>query len=231
MNSLKNFLVVAFTLLIVSSYAQCNEYFPIKANQSWTYENYNRKDKLQGSQKQKVTEYESTSTGFKAVMQVDAFDKKGRELTSGELEIICENGILHFDMRRFISEEQLKAMESYELEIEAENLEYPSDLKKGKALEDGSITVTAKNSPIPIKITVNIIDRMAQGIESIETPAGTFEAMKISGKSVIENQMGVNMTFEFEQNEWIAKDVGMVKSESFRKGKLESYTLLVDRGD
>jgi hypothetical protein len=213
----------------IQTYSQCNDYYVLEMGLEWEYESFNAKGKTTGKQHQKVTKYEVTSSGFKANLQVDMVDKKGKELTSGELELTCEDGVMQFDMRKFVPEEQLKALGSYEMKVEAENLEYPSNLSVGQTLKDGSITVTTVGSPMQMKITVNIVQRKVEAIESITTPAGTFEAMKISSKSIIKNQMGISMTFEFDQIEWLAKEVGMVKSESFKKGKLNSYSLLVKR--
>ena len=82
---------------------------------------------------------------------------------------------------------------------------------------------------MPMKIKMDIIDRKVEAMETITTPAGTFETYKITSKSIMKNQMGISMTFEFDNVEWLAKEVGVVKSESFRKGKSNGYTLLVKR--
>lgn len=229
MNKIKWLLSVACIVLFQFGNAQCNVYFPLDEGVEWTYENYDTKGKVEGSQTQKVSEFNSTSNGYKATMDVTAFDKKGKEVTSGSLEITCDKGKLLFDMRKFIPEEQMKAFSSYEMEIQATNLEYPSNLKQGTTLEDGQITMTANGSPIPIKMEVNIINRTVVAKEKITTAAGTFDAFKIESTSVIKNQMGINMTFEFEQIEWVAEGTGMIKNESYRKGKLQGYTELISK--
>lgn len=229
MNTLWKFLftlVALFTFQLVS--AQCHDYFQFTEGKSWTYENYNDKDKLQGSQQQEVTAFEETDGGYAATLNVKSFDKKGNESGDGELEMICDNGTFTFDMRRFVSEEQMSAMENFAVEVEAENLTYPSDLEPGQSLPDGSITVTAVGTTVPMKITINITDRKVESMESVSTPMGDFDALKITSNSTMTNQMGINMTFEFEQVEWIAKEVGMVKSESYRKGKMQGYSVLTE---
>jgi hypothetical protein len=115
------------------------------------------------------------------------------------------------------------------MKVEGENLEYPSTLSVGQSLKDGTITVTAENSPMPINITLNILNRKVEAKETITTPLGTFETFKITSNSVMKTKMGISMTMEYESTEWLAKDVGVVKSESFRKGKSMGYTLLVKR--
>lgn len=227
MNTLWKFLfsLVAFFAFQLAS-AQCHEYFQFAEGKSWTYENFNDKDKLQGSQLQMVTAFEERGNGYTATLNVKSFDKKGEEAGDGELEMTCDDGTFTFDMRRFVSEEQMSALENFAVEVEAENLTYPSDLQPGQSLPDGSITVTAVGTTVPMKITVNITNRKVEAVESVSTPAGDFDALKITSNSTMTNQMGINMTFEFEQVEWIAREVGMVKSESYRKGKMQGYTVL-----
>jgi hypothetical protein len=210
-------------------YSQCNEYFSMKEGTEWEYESFDKKGKSSGKQHQKVTQYNSTANGYEATLSMDISDKKGENVMSGELEMSCKDGVYYFDMRKFIPEEQLQMLGSYEMKVEGENLEYPSTLSVGQSLKDGTITVTAENSPMPINITLNILNRKVEAKETITTPLGTFETFKITSNSVMKTKMGISMTMEYESTEWLAKDVGVVKSESFRKGKSMGYTLLVKR--
>ncbi len=229
MKNLRYFAFLIITLLSLQAYSQCNEYYPLRDGLEWTYESYNTKGKLQSTQHQKVTAFASTNNGFNATVEMDIKDEKGKDITKGELEMKCNDGVFYFDMRKFIPEEQLKAMGDMEIQVEADNLEYPNGLSVGKSLKDGSITLTTIGGAIPMKIKVDIIDRKVEAMESITTPAGTFETYKITSKSIMKNQMGITMTFEYNNIEWLAKEVGVVKSESFRKGKSQGYTLLVKR--
>ena len=117
-------------------------------------------------------------------------------------------------MRKFVNEEQFEALKSYDLKVEAENLEYPSNPAPGTKLKDGKITITASGAPIPMKMIVNIVDRLVVGNEKVTTPFGSFDCLKIKSKTLMETQMGMNMKFEYDQIEWIAKNVGMVKNET-----------------
>ncbi len=225
-HSLKNLLSLALVLSSFLGISQCNPYFDINEGSTWSYENFNHKDKLQGSQTQTVSSYEKSSNGYEALLAVVSRDKKGKEIGNGELEIICENGILKFDMRRFVPEEQMQAMENFAVEVEGNNLEYPAELSAGMNLPDGDITVTAVGTAVSMNINVEITERKVVGSETVSTPAGDFEAFKITSKSTVTSKMGMSLTFEFDQIEWITRGVGMVRSESYRKDKLQGYTVL-----
>ncbi len=226
----QNTLILLFSLFLLahSGLSQCNQYFQFEEGKSWAYETYDGKGKLQGKQTQKVTKYSSSSTGFEATVAVQSLDKKGKELADGELEISCDGGVVKFDMRKFIQKEQVEALEAYDVEVVAEDLEYPSDLAAGTQLKDGIITITASGAPIKMEMQVRIVDRVVEKKETVITAAGTFDCWKIKGKTKIENQMGMNMKFEYDLVEWITEGVGLVRSESYDKGKLKSYTVVAE---
>ncbi len=227
MKNLFLLLVLSVTpIFFNSAFAQCNNYFPLKKGASWDYDNFNDKGKLEGMSRQEVTSFQENTNGFSAGMQVTAFDKKGKEISQGDLVIKCESGNLEFDMRNFLPEEQLKSLQGYDIRVDADNLDYPNELSQGQSLPDGSITIQAKGAPMTIKIHLDIIDRKVVKKEKITSPAGAFDCWKITSRMVMKNQMGVNMTFEYTAAEWIAEGTGMVRNESYKKGKLNGYTLL-----
>ncbi|MBX2894972.1 MAG: hypothetical protein KF763_06000 [Cyclobacteriaceae bacterium] len=219
------FILLAFASLVV--HAQCNEYYVLNEGTEWVYETYSTKNKLTGKTQQSVKSFDKTPTGFTAIVTSVLFNEKGKEQTRGDIEMVCSNGTFLIDMRRFISEEQQKMFASYKMAVQSENLELPSNLSVGQTLKDGSITLTAEGSPLPMKMSVTVYDRKVEGKETITTPAGIFECFKIASKSKVNTQMGITMNLNFSSTEWFALKVGMVKSESFDKnGKSSGYTQL-----
>lgn len=228
MRKLSLLFVFVFSTLFVR--AQCNEYYIFQEGSEWEYENFNAKGKLTGRNNQKVTSYSKTADGFVATVNSVMNDEKGKEIMKGDLEFKCDKGTMYIDMRNFISEEQLKAFQNYEMKIESDNLEIPSKLNVGDNLGEGSVTVTASGAPFPMKMNLKITDRKVEAKESLTTPAGTFECFKISSKTTVQNQMGVTMTIQLSSVEWIAPKVGLVKTESYNKnGKLNGSTVLSKR--
>lgn len=221
-------LIALFSSLFV--FAQCNDYYVIDEGSEWTYENFNGKGKSAGKNQQKVTAFQKTANGFKATVHSVMTDQKGKNMMEGDLEMSCENGIMIIDMRKFLPEEQMKAFSSYEMQMESENLELPSKLAVGQTLKNGSIKMTSVGSPMAMTMEVTISERKVVAKESITTPAGTFQCYKITSKSNSKMHMGINMSFDFGNTEWIAEKVGMVKSESTdKKGNPGGSTVLISR--
>lgn len=221
--------VVVLLAFSGNGFAQCNEFYQFKEGSEWEMESYDAKGKLSGTNRQKVISYQGSSNSFTAKVHSTVMDKKGKEVMQGDLDFKCQDGTMIIDMRNFINEEQMKAFQNYEMQMQGENLEVPNTISVGQTLKDGSITMTAANSPIPMNMSVSITDRKVVGKESITTPAGTFDCYKITSNSTVKTKMAIGMTIEFSTIEWLAPKVAVVKSESYRKGKLQGYSLLTKR--
>lgn len=218
-------LLVAYTTL--AARAQCNEFYQFTQGSEWEYQSLNAKGKVTGKNHQKVNSLEKTSNGFTAIVNSIFYDDKGKETMKGDLTYKCENNVMYIDMKNFISDEQLQAFKNYEMKVESENLEMPSSLSMGQTLKDGSVTVEAVGSGLPMTMTVNITDRKVAGKETITTPSGTYECYKITSNMTMQTQMGIKMNVNMSAIDWIALKVGTVKSESYNKsGKLMGTTLL-----
>ena len=215
--------ILLITLMATGlSWSQCHDYYDFKEGTTWQYSNYNQKGKPLGKSSQAVTGYTATSDGYAATIEVVSEDKKGEKTESMELAWECKNGVMLFDMKKFFPQEQMEGSEDMELAISGENLEFPSGLSIGDDLEDAEVKMNFGSEGMALNMTVNITNRFVEGKESITTEAGTFDCLKIS--STITTKM--MMKVEMQSIEWIAPGVGMVRSESFRKGKLMGYTEL-----
>lgn len=201
------------------AWSQCNPFYNLKQGSEWELTSYNAKDKVTGRQVNQLKSLEETSDGWKAVIYFKSYDKKDELVYEKEVELECANGVIKMDMERFIPEETLQAFRDMEMTIEVDNLEWPSDLDVGKTLDDGSINITGNI----MNMSVDVTDRKVEGKESIITPAGTFETFKVTYK--VRTKM--MMSSEGNSVDYIAEDVGLVRSETYNKnGKLVGYTLL-----
>lgn len=186
--------------------------------------NYDKKDKLTGITIQTVKEIKVTGNMTEWTIGTVSKDEKGKEVSSGDLRMSCEEGIFKMDMKNFIDEETLKGFEGMEVTMDATDLDYPGDLSAGQTLKDGNVTIKVTNAGMPIMtMVVKIYDRKVEAIEDITTPAGTFSCYKMT--STIETK--TMFTMIVKSTEWMAKKVGSVRSETYDKaGKLMGYMVL-----
>ncbi len=212
--------------------AQCNPFFDYNEGTSLTLTTYNSKGKEEASQK--MTIVDKTSSGSREVLKTDItlYDKKGEEMFSNQIEMICEDGVFRMDLSRF-APPGMEQVEGMSISYEGEGVTVPSELSVGKSLPDGnfSMKVNSDNPALAGMMggtSVAITDRKVVAKESITTPAGTFDCFKITSNTAVSTKMmGMTRTMETSSIEWISEEVGMVRTESYdKKDKLSSYTEL-----
>ena len=151
------------------------------------------------------------------------FDDKGAEIMTADLTMECRNGIFTFSMDNYLNEEMLAAVGDYEFSIEGDNLEFPANMKAGDVLKDGKISLTVEGMAM-LNMVTTVHNRKVEAVEEITTEAGTFECFKVS-YDVLTDAM---IDMRTKGIEWIAKDVGAVRTETYNKsGKLTGYSELI----
>lgn len=214
-----------FSLLSTKGVSQCsNPYFQLKSGTFMATENYDDKGKLLGRAESRVTELTETADGFDAIISYKVFDKKDKIISEGSYKCECSNGEIRIEMKAFVPQESMQAYKDMEVEIISEDLQLPAVLAVGQELPDANFQLKTTNSPVPMNMTFNMTDRKVEGKESITTPLGTFDCLKISSNTQSKMVM-VNMNFKTIQ--YMAEKYGAVKTESYKSnGTLTGYTIL-----
>ena len=219
------FILFLATYLAPVALAQCDKLFDYKEGTSWEWSYYDKKGKFSSKTIQKVEEYKDLSNGFAVTLSVVNSDNKGEQMPPQSLDMTCKDGTIYFDMKKFVPDDYLKdSEEGMAIDIKGENLEMPITMKPGDVLKDASVTmkIGSGDSPVNINMTVSIYDRKVEGEETLNTPAGEFDCSIISQtiktKTIVSIEMG--------SKEWYSPGVGVIKSESYRKGKMTGYSIL-----
>jgi len=226
---MKNLIKILGPVMLMLGWIQltaqdCEPYFLDIQGAEIEMSSYDKKDKLTGVTTSTVKEIKTTGNTAEWTVNVVSRDDKGKEFTSGDLRMTCEDGIFKMDMRNFLDDEVLKGFEGMEVTMDATDLEYPNVLVPGQTLPDGSITVKIGNQGVSMmNMVVKIYDRKVEAIEDITTPAGTFSCYKMTQTVETKTMFKIVVT----STDWIAKKIGTVRSESYDKnGKLTSYTVM-----
>jgi hypothetical protein len=214
-------LISLFFLSAVKLKAQdCTYYFPQKQGAEIEMKSYSDKDKVTSTSKSKVLEV----TGGSIKVANEILDDKGKSVAKSEYTVTCKNGEFVMDMSSYLKGVNMDAYKDMDVKVETEDLHMPASLKAGDVLDDGEMTVKVTNQGFPMmNMKVKIYNRKVEKMESITTPAGTFECAKIT----YDIDSKVVFAMSLKGVEWISKNVGVVRSESYNsKGKLQGYTLL-----
>ena len=227
MKKLLTFLTLPFLFFNFSSDSgDCDRLIFFKEGSTTTLTNYDGNGKLMGSNTLSFKNIAKTAKGVKVTAVSQHFDKKGKATSSSEIFLRCEDGTLYFDMNTMLGE-MGEAYKDFNVTIEGINKEIPSNLEVGKILNDAEIKVSVKTkdgTPMPMMdMLVKIFNRKVEAIESVTSPAGTWECYKISEDTEMKSIIKVKS----KSTTWFSYDVGMVKTETYDdKGKLTGRTLL-----
>jgi uncharacterized protein YfdQ (DUF2303 family) len=201
----------------------CPMYYPDKENTQMEYKQYDKKGGLSGSSIQKITSIKKTAASTEIAVSAESFDAKGKSLGTANLKARCEGGVFYVDMSTYLNMQSTEAYKDMEMSVEGGNLEMPSGMKAGDALKDGNLKMSFSSGGMTImNMTVSITNRKVEAVENVTTPAGTFECYKISYD--IATKVGITM--KMNSVEWYANKVGMIKSETYKDGKLMGSNVL-----
>lgn len=220
----KLLVLVVITILSFEVYSQnCDLYIPFEEGTILSYSNYNPKGKTIGESRQTlISRTEETGATVFVIRQENLSDKKSQPV---DLKYRCEGDRFVVDMSSFLDPNQQESYKDMKVDITFESIDIPTGVKPGTALKDGNIIMNiVSDSPVNISTKIYITNRKVDAIENITTPAGTFECLKISQTTTTD--MGI-MKLTFNTVEWMAKNVGTVKSETYNKqNKMVGYQLL-----
>lgn len=203
----------------------CNTFFPFKSSTKMEITQYDKKGKKSTVTQTTIGDVTKNDGRGEAEMTTTVSDKNGKELHVGEYIVTCKEDGYEVDVANMLNPGLLKGTYGMEVDITGEPLFFPNDLAVGNDLKDGSTEILVRSSGVKIMtITVDLTNRKVTGQESITTSAGTFDCYKIEYNADI--KMGF-MKMNYNEIQWIAQGVGVVKSEVYnKKGKLENSSEL-----
>lgn len=223
---MKNKILLAILCICISPFVfsqhNCNNYYPLKDGASFQITTYDKKDKQTSVVDYKIKDVTDSSEGKTATIHGSVKDKKDKEISEMEFKVTCKDNKISVDFNSLMSPQMTEQFKDMDIDITGTNLEWPNDLSVGQKLPDSNVKMKISMAGMIMNFSVDITDRKVIGSEKITTPAGTFDCMVITYDTQV--NMGVKQTTSSKQ--WIAKDVGMVKQEDYKNGKVMDTSLL-----
>jgi len=161
-------------------------------------------------------------------------DNNGDVLNQGVLQTSCEDGDFFMKSVNHTSLPNVTKLISSNVNLMAEALDYPDTFSDAFSstfkMDGGEFTIHPKKDKKDF-VKVRVFNRSYDKNEKITTPAGTFDASKITySLEVYDSESKETKTFK--NIEWYAPGAGIVRSEAHDKdGKLENYTVLASLSD
>lgn len=217
-------MLMAFTISNETSNG-CDGYYLVEKGVTLEYKDYNAKDKFLGSQQSTITDLAEVDGVLNATIHSVSKDEKDKVTTEGDFKFTCKDGEINIDMKSMLDQQMTEGFKDMEMSIDQSNLTYPSKFTVGQTLPDGTLTMKVSSSGMVIMTMVmQVVDRKVEAFESVTTPAGTFECVKLSQTNKMDMGMMKTTTKSID---WFTLGLGSVRHESYDKnGALESYHVL-----
>lgn len=194
----------------------CAHYLFLQKNKTIEMTIYNKKGEVSAKQVYQVSDVSTSGGVAKGSLSTEMFDKNGKSMARSNSTVQCNGGVMMVNMKMMLPQQQAS---QFKMEAKAETdnmfLEYPAKMAAGDALKDGNMTMEMNTSGLPSTATIVITDRKVEGRESVTTPAGTWDAYKITYKGKMTMKMGpIPVNTNLDGTEWFVPDFGIVKTES-----------------
>lgn len=203
-------------------------YMPLKKDIFFEHTHYDKKGKVTVINRNNISDIVQTPTGYKATVAVEVLDDKEKVLKKSSFSYECDGEVVKLDMISMMDPSINESISNLDVELSGDAFIIPSDLRPGQELPDAQLEIKAFSGGMKIMtIRQTVTDRKVEGTETITTPAGTFECIKMTQNT----EFNMLVTKSTKNVLWYAIGVGLVKSETFnRNGKLEGSSLLTTFG-
>lgn len=191
-------------------------------------DSYNARGKKEGTIKYHFADVRSEDGMTVIDIELESLSSKGKTEYTNKYSIKCSGDELIIDTESLINEEQSKAMEAYEMTFTGTGIQMPGKLSVGQKLKDASLKGRGNVSTVPVTTDITMANRQVTSKETITVPYGQFDAYKITSDFRMKTVSVIPITMEYQSVSYRVPGVMWdLKSETYRKGKLMSYTELV----
>jgi hypothetical protein len=227
---MKQLCLLALTLFAAFySYAQdCKNYYFMTSNAKVQMTMYDKKGKETGVQTWTIADVKNNGSAFTSTVSTVFTDEKGKEITKSNGTYICDGGVLKADIKMSMPQGHIQG-NSAEAKMDAAYIEYPPGMAAGQALKDANFEMDTETSGMKSHVTFKQTNRKVADKEKITTPAGSWDAYKITydGFFKIKMMIGIGVPMNMKVTEWFVPNFGIVKSETYDKnGKLMGSSAL-----
>ncbi len=228
------FTVCAFAGLAAAN-AQDNllQFFPNNEGTQLVSKCYDANHNLQGTMTMTVTKNYEYFDGQELDIVYVMADANGNTLNQGKIDAQYMDGTFMMDMKSNALSPSVGQYIGMMTELSDDFLDYPNLfadpmlLQSDFEMDGGSFTIRSADNKDVIA-TVRKYGRQIEGTEQVTTPAGTFDATKISFSiEVTGHEKGEKATYR--GMEWYSSGAGIVRSEIYdTHHNLLDYTVLAE---
>ncbi len=218
---------------IISAQDDCMALFPTTEGATMTSKSYDGNNNLITTTTYTVGEIQDNYYSGSAQISFQSVDPMGNIVDQGSLETRCDDGNFYLKSlnRMMFPESQGLLLEN--IELMGNFLDYPNTFSSPYPFDntfemDGAeFTIKSKDKDGEF-VRVRVYNRDYEKNEDVTTPAGKFDAAKISYMVEVYDS-ATKESKEYKGIEWYALESGIVRSELYdRDNNLQAYSVVTD---
>lgn len=223
------FLLICLTALTGGRAQDCLG-VTFKSGMNYEISTFNAKDKPTGKITYQVKDVRQENGATVMDITAQFRDEQGKQQNAYTIRYTCTGDELMADMAGMMQSMQNNTMKDMEMRLKTNKLVYPGKLTVGQKLSDGQMQadMVGKGSTV-MEMSMTMSNRQVESQDAITTPAGTFDAYKVTSNMNFENRMmGIPIRGSMRVVSYrAANQLFDIRSETYNKnGKLMGYTLL-----
>lgn len=220
---MKTKLLVFLLLIPMLLFSQNNSdpYFLMRKGGVLEFINYNEDGEKVCSIITTITDVVGDFGNGKIEFTTKFIDNDGENMGSNDNSVL-ETKVETKDGKAFVEMSSIKlSLLAQDYVAKGDISSVPMDMKVGDKLPDGALNVKVK----AIKTTLYVTEREVLAEETIETPAGKFNCLKVREK---QESKVFGISSVFYMTTWYAKNIGSVVQEAYnKKGELVNKQILI----
>ncbi len=222
---------VLYTILILlsissSSFAQRdNTFLPSKRNFKIKYVTYDCKDRREYSEVWQLIGKSKQNKLIQYNIESEITTRKQNTFYQ-YFRLVSKDSIFYIGSERYLNPIKLDSYQRMVIKINSDSVAIPIRPKIGQMLPEATCQACILRGTGSVLMSMNVllVNRTVDAIESISTPAGTFNCYKIATEKISYSGIRKRKTKLFE---WYSINVGLVRMEEYHSnGKLISYKLI-----
>jgi hypothetical protein len=220
--------MIAVALLAVASTVQAeNFFFPTQEGLVLIHGEMDKKGRnVNGYRHTTIKNVEGADGNFTVTAGLEMFNKKRSPTGQTQYRIRIVDGAIEVGPHSFV-DMSLYSDDDTTIVVTGDVIRIPSDMSPGQRFNDANMSITADMVFFKLTTNIAITDHQCLAVETITTPAGTFEAYKTTQKAAI--GVGRARPKTTTTVTWNVKGIGPVRTIVYdHKGKVESWTDLLE---
>jgi len=222
------FLSLTFSSALFLNAQDCSGFFPTDEGTVMISSNYDANKSLLSTMTYRVGKTYNNALGNSSTIAYVLKDASGKVMDDGNIDASCQDGVFYMKMNNMGMLPEMMGTITDQTELIGDFLDYPNTFadepfNQTFAMTGGEFTIRSKADK-KADTRVRVYNRHYEGNEKVTTPAGTFDASKISFDFEVTKN---NKTMTYKGTEWYGMNAGIIKTETYdTKNNLLSYTEL-----